>query len=419
MSIRSARSEILKQRAENTEIVAATPAIGLGNPVETAAITAELQAVGLEIVAEYPAGLMVKLGGEFHIRMTSNTDRTMAYAQNSAQERESLKTKPLLWELKSFISKMLKNYPNAKFLLTPQNMLGELATTVEVNGRNFSVIMILPDAMGKLSPHREPSEKQRKVSYLVWNKHAYEKMKDDWNLDVQLIRPTDPLQAFPALSDEEAEVLGLPEIFKNESVCIIKLSGSGGDPQLVHNIVQALWTNSGIEPMIFPGQKRTALSIRTKQLLNQDINNLGSKSHPNSSWSMDEGEFYRTAREMDKTRHLLLAYPSEQFKHTMVLSKKGKNPKVAWLPPRGEHEVVNLVHYLYLVREQNLSTVICIPKKHQQALQKQLEQFGFSNGVFYEMVDPDQLSAEHFRLAPSWENDEVHIPAKQAIENLR
>ncbi len=412
---RNSRPENSEKKAE---MVAATPWVGLGNPVEVAAITAELQLAGISVVSEYPQGLMVKVGSEFHIRMTASTDRTVQYAQNSVTERESLKTKPLLWELGNFIKDMLQKYPEAQFLLTPQNMLGELATEVELNGRKFTVIMVLPDAMGKLSPHREPSKKQRKIAYLVWNEHAYAVLKEKWELDVQLIKPVDPLQAFPKLNEKVAKYLGLPEIFEKELLCVIKLSGSGGDPKLIHDIVSALWKNSKIESMIFPGKKRTGINLKIREWLHNHQKNPNKTDLPKMKWSLDEGAFYHVAREMNHAEQLLLTYPSEQFKHTMVLAELGKNPRIVWLPPRGDHEVLNLVHYLYLVKEQNTATTICIPKQYQADLQKKLAEYGFIPNVYYQMIEPDQLKKEHFFTAPSWQEKQIHLPASQAVTNI-
>lgn len=400
------------------EMVTATPWVGLGNPVEVAAITAELQQAGIQVDAQYPQGLMVRVGSEFHIRMTASTDRTIQYAENSVAERDSIKTKPLLWELANFIRYMLDKYPKAQFLLTPQNMLGELATEVELNGKKFTVIMVLPDGMGKLSPLRQPTEKQKNIAYLVWNEQAYAIMKEEWNLDVQLIQPIDPLQAFPKLDEKVAEYFKLPELFEKKNLCVIKLSGSGGDPKLVLDIIKALWENSKVESILFPGKGRTVLNLKIRQWLQNHLVNPQKNDMPGVKWSLDEGAFYHVARQMDHTEQLLLTYPSEQFKHTMVLAGLGKNPRVVWLPPRGDHEVFNLAQYIYLAREQNLTTTICIPKEYQNNLQKKLDEYGCPPNMNYQMIEPEHVYKEHFFAAPRWEEKQIHLPVAQAITNI-
>ena len=413
------RTTVDQEKNKNTtEIVSATPYIGMGNPTETAAITQELSTAGLEIVAHYPSGFMITAGSVFHTLMSSSTKRTMQYAENSTQTRESGLAKPLILQLQLFVRNMLTRYPNAQFFLTPQNVLGEQATQVNLNGKKFCVIMILPDAMGKLSPLREPTAAQRDISYLVWNEQAYEVLTQQWELDVQLIKLLDPLQAFPQLNQQQIEHLGLPEIFEQEKLCVFKLSGSGGDPELITQIIQALWKNSGVKSIVFPGKTHTGINLALRGWLSATTLNPKKTDTPRIKWSLDEGLFYNLTRQMNHAEQLLVTYPSEQVKHSMVLSQQGTPARIVWLPPRGEHEVLNLVHYLYLTHQQNRVTTICIPKQYQQNLEKQLQVYGFKLQTHYEMVEPNQLTKENFHTSPAWQETQEHVAPQQAVRTI-
>src|SRR5687768_6891721 len=126
------RKEYNPYDPKQAKIVGATPEIGQGNLAVLGGVIAELRAAGIEIAEQYPHGLMVKLFSEAHIFMSADTKRSIEYSQKSTEMRGSAKTAPLLWELKNFLIDMHKKYPNAQFFLTPQNMFGELATTLEI-----------------------------------------------------------------------------------------------------------------------------------------------------------------------------------------------------------------------------------------------------------------------------------------------
>lgn len=407
-----------KKIEQETQIITATPDIGLGNPVETKAITAILEKAGFDVVAQYPKGFWVQLGSKFHIGMTASTDRTIEYAEKSEKERNSLKTKPLLFELSRFIKKMLQQYPDAEFFLTPQNMLGELATQIELHGKKFTVIMILPDAMGKLSPKRPATEKQHQAAYLVWNENAYQIMKNTLKLkDVQLIDMVDPLLGFPRLTKQHIEALGFREIYDRGNICVIKLSGSGGDHNLINAAISALWKNSKVRSIVFPGQEKTGKKLIARSDQRQ-VFGKHEQPTPVVKQSLDEGLFYNISREMIPGQQLFLAYPSEQFKHMMLLSKVGRHPKVVWLPPRGEHEVINLANYILLSVQQGIPATVCIPKKHHEYLEKKLENFGFSMPIHFELVDPGKLSQEHFKPVPVWRETLKRLSPTQAVKNI-
>lgn len=409
---------------QETKILTETPDIGLGNPTENRAISNLLKQAGFEIIEEYPKGIWVRIGGKFHINMTQSTNETMKYLQNSANVRDSIKTKPLLWELKSAITAKLKQHPDAQFFLTPQNMMGEIATTIKINERELHVIMVLPDAMGKLSPDRKPTSAQRKIDFLVWDRNAYEIMTTNLGLEyVQLIEPIDPLLGYTAmdntgkpilLSHAELKKRGFQEILDYENICVIKLSGSGGDPKLINTAMNSLWEKSKVRCIVFPGQKKTGNKLLKKF-----------NRHTPITQSYDEGDFYQVARQMQPNSQMLLTYPSEQFKHVMVLSKEQRRLNVVWLPPRGDHELRNLIELIDIAHMQNELTTICVPNEYHNLLHRKLQNEGYSPNLYYNLIDPSDLEKKHFNSVPSWDKHEekykngiIRISAQKAVQNV-
>jgi hypothetical protein len=192
--------------------------------------------------------------------------------------------------------------------------------------------------------------------------------------------------------------LGFQEIFEQENLCVIKLSSSGGDPKLINTAITALWKHSKVRSIVFPGHEKTAKKIIQKV----------ERHSPQITQSLDEEVFYNVARVMEPKSQMLVTYPSEQFKHIMVLSKLDQRLKVVWLPPRGEHEIINLIEYILIASTQNLKTTICIPKNYQADLHKKFWAAGFSP-IYYQLVDPNDLSKDHFHLVPSWVEHETQV----------
>lgn len=402
-------------------VVATTPDVGKGNPTFTRALVSVLKDLGLNVVEVYPSGFWVKRARDFHIRMTQDIKRSKKYTIDSAKHRNSIKTKPLLWEFKDVLSKIVKEYPDAEFLITPQNMLGELVASVSIKGKRFNVIMFLPDAMGKLPSKKEKiTPAQRAIHYLVWNRASSEHMIHRLDIqNVQLVELLNPQLAYNILTIETLKERGFKKLFDTEAekICIIKLSGSGGPPPFVNDIMTALWKHSGVTSIVFPGQEKTGKKL---------LKSVGDKAAEKIIQSLDEEEFYNVARNLVSDSHLFLTYPSEQCLHIMVLSENGIRVKVLFLPPRGNHEITSLIHYMLIANEQNMLTSICLPNdlEWHSYLHQQLKNAGFSPNLHYQFVTPDQVRREHFNTAPSWQlheerhnNETPRIPIAHAIQN--
>ncbi len=405
----------IRSRENAPEIFSTTLEVGWGNRTERLAINKILKEAGFIVVGENPTGIWIRTARWFHTKMSQSTDDTIEYTKKSSEMRNAFRTKPLLSSLKKFVESAMRNHPDAQFFLTPQNMIGEAATEVSINGKKFVVIMVLPDAMGKLSPHRKPTTTQEKINYLVWNRNAYQIMTTELGLQyVQLINPVDPLLGFDQLNKEQLIKFGFQEVFEQENLCVIKLSGGGGDPYLINTVMKALWDTSKVRCIVFPGQEKTE-----KKLIERVERNS-----PKIVTSLNEGHFYNVANNMEPDAQMVLAYPSEQFKHFMARSRDNQRLKIAWLPPKGEQELNNLIEYIAIAKKQGITT-ICIPQKHQEYLHGELKAAGFIPNKHYQLVEPEKMSKAHFNLVPSWaeyeadfKNGPHRIEVPQAVQNI-
>jgi hypothetical protein len=378
-------------------ILAGAPLIGEGNLIDSRAILQALSAAGMPGFGFYPNGTFVKLGRTFHIRMSMSTLRTMEYALSSHTTRLSLRVKPLKWELRRAIKKAKKIDPYALCFITSQNMMAEESIGMPAN---IPTLMASSDVFGKYNSESKVSEKQRNIIYLVWNREALHLYRNELNLEnVYLIKPVDPMLAF-----EPIEKSNLPFQFALDEpdICFIKLSGSGGDPELVNAAINSLWAKSRVKSIVFPGIKKTERKI---------IKTVGSNVTVNSS--LEASVFYHHARAIISNRQMFLAYPSEQVKHVVILTQNNIFPKIVWLPPRGVHEMDNLI---WAIRK-GFSGTLCVPTDHHSLLKRSLMKSGI-NSSSMEFVDPDNLSAEHFKPSPVFESEKNACSIESVIKKI-
>jgi len=365
-------------------VLAGAPLIGEGNIVDAKAFRAVLERAGIPCRVFYPDGFFVRLARRFHMRMSMSTKNTVAYSLNSEYRRGSLSAALLKRELQRAIVREFRNSPGAACFLTSQNMTAE--ESVDVPGV-LPTLMASSDVLCKYSPDSIVTGRQRKIIHLVWNREALHVLKDKLGLeDVHLIIPVDPLDAFERIGHDE---LPFPSALNDENVCYIKLSGSGGDAALVNEAVLSLWEKSHVRSIVFPGTDRTKKKIISRTGRGVTVDSC-----------LDPAVFYNHARAMQSRGQLLLAYPSEQVKHVAILAQNNISPGIVWLPPRGHHEVINLV---WAVR-QGFSGTVCIPEHYHRQLRQRLQNQGLKASEF-EFVTPERLCRHHFKPGPEWTCD--------------
>ena len=360
-------------------VVTGAPMIGEGNIVDTKSVIAILRKSNIPCTAFYPKGPFVRLGSWFHKRMTMSTKRTMDYVLTSERVRSSLMVMPLKRELKRAVKKTHEQFPDTACFITSQNMLAEEAVE-ELGG--IPTISVSSDVRGKITDGRNLSESHRNIIHFVWNSEAFHILKDELKLpDVHLIRPVDPGEAF---EHRERDSLPVQEALYEPDLCFIKLSGSGGDPLLIRDAINSLWTKSRVRSIVFPGTESAGRRIMNR--VNEKIIVFT---------SLDTSVFYNLTREMISNQHMLLTYPSEQVKYITILTSKNVFPKVVWLPPRGQHEMINLAWAI----KHGLSGTVCIPAEYQGIVKSRLIDLGVRASDI-EFAEPGKLSAAHFKPSP-------------------
>jgi len=378
-------------------VIAGTPLIGEGNIIDNRAILHALAKAGMPGLGFYPNGPFVKLGRDFHIRMSMSTQKTMEYARTSNTTRRSLRVTPLRWELRREIKKAKTMYPDAICFITSQSMMAEESIGIR---NNIPTIMASSDVSGKYTYDSKVSERQKEIMYLVWNREALQLYKHELKLEhVYLIKPFDPLLAF-----EPIEISRLPFQFALDDphVCFMKLSGSGGNPKLVNAAINSLWEKSRVKSIVFPG---------TEKINSKIIKTISSNVSVNTS--CDASVFYHHARVIIPNEQMLLAYPSEQVKHVAILTQNNIFPNIVWLPPRGVHEADNLAWAI----KKGFSGTICIPDHYHSVLKKSLIKSGI-NSSSVECVDPDNLSVEHFKPSPVFKSEEEACSLESVIRKI-
>ncbi len=387
----------MQKRNPENPVITGTPLIGEGNIVDVKAFMAYLAEAGIPTVGFYPDGMMVRHARLFHRVMSMSTKKTMSYAFKSEGSRSSLMVRPLRWELRAAIGRVYRRHPDARCLLTSQSIVAE--ESIGYIG-TIPTIMSSSDVYGKFSYGSDLSPKQRRIIHLVWNSEAFHFYRNKLALrNVYLTVPVDPLIAFEEKKGGSLTCQGRTD---DSNCCYIKLSGSGGDGDLVQSAITSLWEKSRVKSLVFPGTEKTRRKI---------FNTIGKGLIVDSS--MDSSLFYKHIRGTVSNRIMLLAYPSEQVKHVAILTQNNVFPNVAWLPPRGKHEVMNLLWAI----QKGFSGTICIPAEYQRQLHRALVNLGAPASKI-KLVVPGKLSAEHFMPSPPWQYEPEAEPLETIVRRV-
>ncbi len=383
----------MKRSNDKHPVIACVPLIGEGNVIDNKAILNVLTRACIPVHGFYPNGAFVRFGARFHCSMSMSIKKTMNYALNSDKQRSAIVVKPLKWELRKAIKRAIAVYPDTRCFISSQNMMAE--ESVGMCG-NIPTVMASSDVSGKYHIDSTLSVRQREIHYLVWNREALHVYKNELNIEnVYLMKPLDPICAFKPI---EKSSLPFQYALNEPDVCFIKLSGSGGDPGLINAAVNSIWDKSRVRSIVFPGTDRTNRKIIKKVSGNVKVDT-----------SLDASIYYHHARAIISSKQMILAYPSEQVKHIAILTQNNIFPKVAWLPPRGVHEMNNLAWAI----NKGFSGTICIPSDYHSVLKRRLIHSGI-NSSSLECVNPEDLSAGHFKPSPLFES-EHEAPALETV----
>lgn len=381
----------------NRTVMSGTPVIGEGNLIDNKVFINVLARAGIQCKSIYPNGPFVWLARWFHIRMTMDTKKTMKYLLAGEAMRSSFRVLPLKLELKRSITTMYEGNPNLFCFVTSQiDMAEESAGHIG----KVPTIHMNSDVSGKFNRNSRLSENQRRIVYLVWNQEALDLYKNVLKLeDVHLVVPVDPIDA---LGNQHRYNIASQEDFIDPNLCFIKLSGSGGDPNLIGAAICSLFHKSNARSIVFPGIKK--VQSRLIKMLRDDMR---------VNTYLDTSIYYHQLRNSTSHEPILLTYPSEQVKHVAILTQNNIFPKVAWLPPRGMHELTNLVWAI----KKGFSGTVCLPESYHKQLSLLLIDSGIRESEF-EFVVPENLSLEHFRPSPKWPGETGAVLCEDIIKKI-
>ena len=388
-----------QQKLVNPAIQAIVPNVGGGNTVETLAASNWLNKNAVLSEARLINTPDIWLAQQAQTKISESTGMAMQYTARSAEMRSSFMAQAFQLGLLVHAQLALLRHPETKKWLTPQNMLAiQLSRVVywreifKQNNDPAMVFTLCPDPYGKHTfSSLETHPLQHESVHLIWNKDGYTYLHDELGLPAQLIHPIDPIHAFPQAPDQTK--LPEQERLRNEAVCIISVSKSGGDAKLLNTIISALWNNSRVRSAVYAGNSRTEAKLEKNVA-----------SHYSVQSSIDQGKFYHQTHSIPN-HTLLLLQPSEMAKYLAVLASLPKPvlPQVAWLPSRGEHELMSMLAVIDWHSGSGIIPTICLDVEYQQLVKDKLQAFkGLRAGVQYRFVTPQRLSAYDFQPTPPW-----------------
>lgn len=375
--------------SKKEQILIAAPDIGSGNLVECIAARENLRQQGHDQyepkISILKSGL-IKIGSRWHQTMSTDTLKSLNYCNGNT--RNGLLGWTITQDMTILALKELKNIGNCAGFVTPQDMM---AKGVFLNmGDSIPIVQLYPDVQGKFNSE---AQHNKGLLHFVWNREAYQLISE--TVGEEIVYLIEPLNPFDAFRKEKVEKEGLP----TGKLCIIKLSGSGGDEKLINQLIQSL--QHRLEPITFTGTDKTAKKIISNGPVFSDNDPL----------------LYHLVQDL-RNGDVFITNPSEQIKVIANFTNNGQHPYILLLPPRGIHEVNNIKWAI----EKGLASTICVPEVHKDQLSIILQNAGINQNAFT-LVDPGEVTIDRMHQPNRWEipNDAITISAalKSALSTFK
>lgn len=329
----------------------AIPDIGSGHAAVAHALATELSSENNSIGVLTLSSGWLTVAKTYHLIMTSDAETSINYIDQGKKTRNGFWTNWLVDQL----TKELTTHSQVT-VITSQDHVAKAARRADKK-----VIHFHPDS----HPKAEYNDSQHHV--LTWvgptgNHHSQ-----------TLVSPIDLLKAFKS-----------PEVTPNRSEIWIKLSGSGGDPTVVKQIVHSF--------------KKQTQPVR---LVAPDF--FGAMGATRFS----EAQYYHSVA---KAPQQVICFPSEQIMFLAQQSNSIYPPSVISFYPRGEHELNNLAEAI----TQGLTHAIICPLTLQTKLASHLAAKSIPPDL-YRFIAPNKVSSADFVSAERWDFPPEAIPIAQAI----
>ncbi|MCA9373318.1 hypothetical protein KC921_04460 [Candidatus Woesebacteria bacterium] len=389
-----------QQPASGLRAEGLVPAVGDGNPEALTTFLEKLQPT-------LPAGSTTKtelrpsawMPSLFHKIMSGSAKRTGTYSQNSTETRSGLAGKVAIttmgaeFRLRNKITNRTgeKFGEEQKILITVQEMALQ-GIPADQLATYEAVYLLIPDVLGKLPIEIADKDKSfwANVTVVVWNDYAYQFLTQSGYKAV-LIEPW----MNHSIPDLVANPI-IPEIRRSSDV-YIKTSGSG-------------WPKSW---------QKNLLSVFTKQDINFSLYLPDSKivDANGTRDAMIPRPFYQ-----DFNWHppkVLIGYPSELVQVLAAHSLQADTPAFYALPPRGLHELTNLIWAM----QNGFCQGMIFPEGYTNALPKHQNAPKDSLTMFHEPEIALFNDAFLAGLKPPYKLDDLlllmgnHIPLGLALKN--
>lgn len=310
--------------------VGSVPSIGHGNP---GALFSHKELTKRELGHDYPYYLAIphiasKIGAKLHILMTVSERLRQMYARSEEVRNSSfanLYGAFLFWNVMSIISD-IPEYSEAiygNWNVVQEHMLAGASQEQLLRLHFKKIQLLIPDVRPKESALATAS-KHPQIEMVTWNKQTYDNLAADGYTIVYKA----PTLVQGLTSQEYYENIAEP----NRGIDIVmKSSGSGMPPEMRDVILAALrqqnltWEYHHPHGVIgsYGSREFSLKNNNTEKLLQRFYESLGGKTK------------------------ILICYPSEMAQAITELYQRGcTQMQVLLLPPRGQHEVINL-QYLW------------------------------------------------------------------------
>ncbi|MBP9781736.1 hypothetical protein KBC89_03705 [Candidatus Woesebacteria bacterium] len=312
------KQSVEQQPATKLLVEGLVPAVGDGNPEAISSFLFNLRSnfpeATINLTELHQSAWLPKL---FHQIMTGSTERSVRYSQNSHDVREGpaarIATKLMAAEIK--IRHIQDGNLPKNLLVAVQEMALQGVPPKQLASYD-EVFLLIPDVLGKLPPTIPANKREfwQNITVVVWNEYARQILLQS-GYNIVLAQPWMYYQVPDLIA---APVY--PETNRGTDV-YIKTSGSGW-PKSWEKHLLSVFNQHGINYSLYlpnnivvdPNGKRDAMVTRP--------------FYPDFNWHPPQ---------------VLIGYPSELIQVLAAHSLENSTPQFYSLPPKGMHELTNLI----------------------------------------------------------------------------
>ncbi len=301
-----------------------------------------------------------------HNKITQSAEAAAKYISTADKERSGLLGYAFIGDAGIVLLEHLRKLASKPTILTSQDHIAQAA--IKLKCETFLYIV---DTHSKTGISTVPL-----LKFLVWNLSALERIQqENPQADVTLVNPvslTAPHQETTPLEHKQV---------------IIALSGSGADPKVVQPLIQKL------------AESQDQISVAT------DSSSHATATITKPAKRISKSQYLSSLRSKD-ILHTVICFPSE---NVHILANEQPR-KIAFLYPRGSHEVDNLI---WAIKHGLSKTVIVPTELHSQVSAKLLDR-GLSEDDF-NLVDATDFDLSKLTISQKWTPDNTAVDITEVL----